>query len=137
MEEWDDVVMLEQRIYEQACQEGVKSGHDVPEARYEGLSAGMLKGSAIGFELGFYSVAIQDAQERAISAQSRPRKLLSDLEQKLSGFPRTNAPDVDFDKEVQSMRALYRGSGSRLGKFPPNIGDSATGEDAKSGEVSW
>lgn len=139
MEDWDEIVMLEQQVYAKACLEGQESAEeDMKEAKQEGLTAGLLKGSAIGFELGFYSVVIEDIQDKVVSANSRPRKLLSDLEQRLSSFPRTNASDFDFDKEVQSMRALYRGSGNRLGKFPPSLGPGEAGEEgAATGEVSW
>ncbi|RYG67574.1 hypothetical protein EON64_07145 [archaeon] len=138
MEDWDEIVMLEQRVYDKACLEGQgKVEEDMEDVKHEGLAAGMIKGSAIGFELGFYNVVVQGIQDKIVNAQSRPRKLLSDLEQRLANFPRTNSPEFDFDKEMQSMRALYRGSGNRLGKFPPRIGVSEAGEEDTTSEVSW
>lgn len=133
MDEWDDVVMLEQHAYA-AGQSDAQS--DVPihevtvSAKSEGFKAGLLKGCAIGFELGFFSSVPND---------NRGKKLIDELHAKVKDCPRSNAQaeasGYDYDSSIRSMRSLYRASGSLLGKFPPN--PSNGDENEKVETMDW
>eukprot|EP01039_Chlorochromonas_danica_P004942 gene4942-5425_t len=130
--DWDDIIMLEEHFYKEGQQEALKDADHttiIQTARHEGYQAGFLRGSTIGFELGFYSIAIGDETE-----ERRQRKLLQDLKLKTENFPRSNHADTDFDSTIQSMRALYRGLGSKLGKFPPSTLMKKEGEDGGEGK---
>lgn len=120
--DWDDIVMLEEHFYKEGQQAAIKDADQtkiIQTARQEGYQAGFLRGSSIGFELGFYSIAIAAAVAAEETEGQRQRKLFQDFKLKTENFPRSNQADTDFDSTIQSMRALYRGLGSKLGKFPP------------------
>jgi hypothetical protein len=126
MDEWDEVVMLEHRAHALGHRHALSEDRDLAvlsEAREEAFRAGFLRGCAIGFELGFYSVATATAKdhqdEKFRITASRPKKLQLELHDRVSSFPRHNDSETDFDNEIQSLRSLYRGAGSKLGKFPP------------------
>jgi hypothetical protein len=51
------------------------------------------------------------------SLQSRRLRRQEELLRKVDALPSHNAPTVDFEKELQDLRNLYRLNGSRNGKF--------------------
>ncbi len=53
--------------------------------------------------------------------QHRNEKRIKEMLEAISKIPSTNNTEIDFDKEVQHIRSLYRQAGTPLGPFPPNL----------------
>jgi hypothetical protein len=128
-DDWDKIVLLEKHSYNKGIKIANKEvlvSENAQIVREEGYKAGFFKGCVIGFELGFYSIVTANTESLYPAVvPSRPKSLLLELRQRVEAFPRNNQTEIDFDSEVQSLRSLYKGSGSRLGKFPPSSSDNS------------
>lgn len=146
---WDSLVQVEEESYKEGFEEG-RAAAKTSGIREDGQRGGFLKGLAYGLELGFveqYAVQslgpnINSGVEKVDSdpmsptehspptssprtsnpAQQRNEKRLREIIQTISKIPQNNqhSGEIDFDKEIQHLRSLYRQAGAPLGPFPPS-----------------
>ncbi len=74
----------------------------------EGIRGGVMKGLAIGIELGYNQIVIEKVKSQETMKNIRQLKKCETLENKLNAIPNFNDDSIDFDNTVRDVRSLSR-----------------------------
>uniref|UniRef100_A0A336MDQ9 CSON015562 protein n=1 Tax=Culicoides sonorensis TaxID=179676 RepID=A0A336MDQ9_CULSO len=101
----EQIFMSEENILEENYQKGFEIGKS--QGNTEAYHLGYHRASEIGAELGYYFAIIKTHQLPHTSSD-RLKRLITDLEQKILNFPRSNDPNVDIIGSVTEIRSKFR-----------------------------
>ena len=114
-EAFDSITCQEEQICKQGFDEGFKKGEN--SGVKEGYHFGYHKGTIVGKEIGHY-IGFSEALLISNILSSKLRTVLLKLHLHCNEFPRENQYDIDFQKTLENVRALYKLSCSLAGLNP-------------------
>lgn len=118
---FDAITLSEQRIYQEAFDEGVAKGKD--DGLKEGFHLGYHRGFELGYEIGFYLGVLSTLNLNTQDASPRIRAVYEKLKLSLDSVPDENNVDCDILKLVDSARASFKHLMSllKLQVAPPSL----------------
>jgi hypothetical protein len=106
----DDLLTLEETAYRIGKCDAIAAA-EADGIFQEGYQAGVLRGLAIGLEVGFDAAMlhrIQQQHQDTVTTSSRQIKRWETLAAKISAVPLLNDETVDFEASVREIRSLSR-----------------------------
>lgn len=117
---FDSIVLAEERTYRQAYEEGLLAGR--AKAEREGRATGMVRGAALGQELGYYwglllaskVACINSSNKKTDRAAKEISRLVDMLESIAARADIVDPADQAFFDEVDHVRAKFKQVASLL-----------------------
>ncbi|XP_055700551.1 uncharacterized protein LOC129800296 [Phlebotomus papatasi] len=118
-EVFDEIALAEDRISQEGYEEGFSKG--VSSGNTEAYHLGYHRGAEFGAELGYYSGVVEAFMD---SKEEKTVASLNVLKEYLDAFPKVNDINVDFEGDIQKIRAQFRKVCAHL-KFKSNFSTSS------------
>ncbi|KAI4458703.1 hypothetical protein MML48_7g00010045 [Holotrichia oblita] len=105
---FDDILLSENKIYDQGYQEGYKKG--VSETNIEGYHLGYHRGAELGAELGYYLSIAENYLNRSDQAEysEKIKHNLTTIVKLIKEFPIENVDNVDIFAETDKIRSAFK-----------------------------